>query len=146
MQEPYAWESKEALRKLAIGKKVRVCIEHVKTTNDGRQMTFASVFLSYKVEKNLAAKQLEKGLARTNLNKENLSKHLEELLNAEKKAQDAKLCVYSKHEPPQVIYNDLSQDVKKAKAYEQLLTKRQNRHFQAIVEYCFSGMRFKLRL
>lgn len=109
-------------------------------------MNFGSVFLQLKVEKNLAAKQLEKGLAKTNLNKDNLSKHLEELLNAEKKAIDGKLCLHSKRDPPRTILNDLTQDVKQAKAYEQMLAKRNDRKFAAVVEHCFSGMRFKLRL
>jgi hypothetical protein len=75
-------------------------------------MNFATVFLSYKTEKNLAAQQLGKGLAHSNLSKDNLSKYLEEILNAEKKAVDGKLCLHSKRDPPHIVFNDLSQDVK----------------------------------
>ena len=117
VQEPYGWESKESLRKLSIGKKVRVIIEHskhiqTKQGNTDLQMNFATVFLSYKTEKNLAAQQLAKGLALSNLSKDNLSKYLEEVLNAEKKAVDAKLCLHSKRDPPHIVFNDLSHDVK----------------------------------
>lgn len=51
-------------------------------------MTFASVILpSNKKEKNFAVAQLEKGMASTNLMKsDNVSKYLEDLLVAEKKA------------------------------------------------------------
>ena len=41
--EPYAWESKEALRKLAIGKRVRVEMEYdrVVPTRSGGEMTMS---------------------------------------------------------------------------------------------------------
>jgi staphylococcal nuclease domain-containing protein 1 len=146
VQEDFGWESKESLRKLAIGKKVRCVIEYTKTTENKIQMTFASVFLANKQEKNLAAKQLERGLARSSLNKEHLSRFLEDLLSSEKKAIEAKLCIHSKREPPKIVFNDLTQDVKLAKAYEQMLSKRTDRKFTGVVEYCFSGMRFKIRL
>jgi len=45
VQEDFGWESKESLRKLAIGKKVRAIIEYTKTTENKMQMSFASVFL-----------------------------------------------------------------------------------------------------
>ena len=68
--EPYAWESKESLRKLAIGKKVRVEMEYdrVVPTRTGSQMTmnFGAVTDSQK-NKNLAVVQLERGLIRTNI-------------------------------------------------------------------------------
>ena len=49
--EPYAWESKEALRKAAIGKKVKVVMEFSKTVpgkegSKDRNMDFASVFFA----------------------------------------------------------------------------------------------------
>jgi hypothetical protein len=47
--EPWAWESKEALRKAAIGKKVKVVMEFSRTVpgkgGDDRNMDFASVIL-----------------------------------------------------------------------------------------------------
>lgn len=72
-QEAYGWESKESLRKLAIGKKVRVAIEYarqVPTKNGEMLMNFGSVFLMSKNDKNVAAAQLERGLAKTNLHKD----------------------------------------------------------------------------
>lgn len=89
--EPYSWESKELLRKIAIGKKVRVEMEYSRAiqTKDGTDLTmnFGAVFLVQK-EKNIACMQLEKGLVRTNIMKtgENASKYLEDLLASEKKA------------------------------------------------------------
>ena len=88
--DPYSWESKEALRKATIGKKVKVVMEFSKTVKAGegeRNMDFATVFLE-KNEKNVAALLLEKGLLKTNVTKsgDNASKYLEDLLAAEKKA------------------------------------------------------------
>ena len=47
--EPYAWESKEALRKAVIGKQVKVIMEYSRTVpgkpgEKDRNMDFASVF------------------------------------------------------------------------------------------------------
>ena len=71
--EDYGWESKESLRKLAIGKKVRVEIEFTRVVNLKRggemNMVFATCFL-LKNDKNLAAVQVERGLARNNLSKD----------------------------------------------------------------------------
>ena len=73
--EGYAWESKESLRKIVIGKKLKVVIEYVKSVpNKGGatgeyQMNFASCFL-VKNDKNVAAIQLERGLVKTNLSKD----------------------------------------------------------------------------
>ena len=69
--EPYAWESKENLRKLAIGKQVRVEMEYSKAipSKQGSAdfvMNFGTVFLA-KNNKNLGVCQLEKGLVRTNI-------------------------------------------------------------------------------
>jgi endonuclease YncB( thermonuclease family) len=99
--EPWAWESKEALRKLTIGKKVKVVMEFSKLvpSKDGgkdRNMDFASVFI-IKNNKNVAAALLEKGLLKTSLTKsgDNASKFLEDLLGAERKAVDGKLGIHS---------------------------------------------------
>jgi endonuclease YncB( thermonuclease family) len=55
--EPYSWDSKESLRKIAIGKKVHVEMEYSRTiqTKDGSDLTmnFAAVFLTQK-DKNVA--------------------------------------------------------------------------------------------
>lgn len=59
---------------------------------------------------------------------------------------EAKLCLHSKKEAPKTIFNDLSQNSKLAKDYEAMLFKRKDTKFNAVVEYCFSGMRFKVRL
>lgn len=44
------------------------------------------------------------------------------------------------------MFNDLIQNHKWAKEFEAMVTKRNNRKLKGVVEYCFSGMRFKVRL
>ena len=111
--EPYAWESKEALRKASIGKKVKVVMEYSKTvqtkaSDKDRNMDFASVFLA-KNGKNLSVLLLEKGLLKTNVSKsgDNASKFLEDLLGAERKAVDAKLGIHSSAPAPIRMFNDV---------------------------------------
>lgn len=127
MQEGYAWESKESLRKLCIGKKVKAVIEQTKQVpgkSNEITMLFGSVFLLHKNEKNVAAVQLERGLCKTNLHKDSMSAYLEDVLNAEKKAIDGKLCLHSKREAPNKVFNDLVSNTKQAKEYEQMIMKR----------------------
>jgi staphylococcal nuclease domain-containing protein 1 len=92
--DPWAWDSKEFLRKTTIGKRVRVIMEYsrqVKVGEADKNMDFATVFLD-KNEKNVSVLLLEKGLMKTNVSKsgDNASKYIEDLLAAEKKAVEGK--------------------------------------------------------
>ena len=111
-------------------------------------LNFGAVILTQK-NKNLAVVQLERGLAKTNILKtgENASKYLEDLLAAEKKAQDAKLCLHNtSKDAPIPVFADLIGNPKMAKEYEQMILKRTDKKFAGVVEFCFSGMKFKVRL
>jgi hypothetical protein len=110
-------------------------------------MDFATVFLE-KNDKNVAVILLEKGLIKASLTKsmDNASKYLEDLLAAEKKASESKQEMYSQHPAPIKVFNDLVQDPKKAKQFEAMVMKRPSRKMNGVAEYCFSGMRFKVRL
>jgi staphylococcal nuclease domain-containing protein 1 len=148
--DPWAWDSKEALRKAVIGKKVRVIMEFSRTVKAGeadKNMDFATILID-KNEKNVSTLLLEKGLLKTNVSKsgDNASKYIEDLLAAEKKATDAKLGVYSSSPAPIRVFNDLVANTKRAKEYEAMVMKRPNRKMNGVIEYCFSGMRFKVRL
>jgi endonuclease YncB( thermonuclease family) len=112
-EEPdaWAWDSKEALRKAAIGKRVKVVMEFSRTVKQGeadKNMDFATVFLG-KTDKNVATILLEKGLLKTNVSKsgDNASKYIEDLLSAERKAQDQKLGLHSSAAAPIRVFNDL---------------------------------------
>jgi len=82
-------------------------------------MDFATVFIQ-KNNKNLSVALLEKGLIRTNVSKsgDNASKFLEDLLAAEKRAMDGKLGVFASGAPPMRIFNDVTNNPKKAKSFE----------------------------
>lgn len=144
--DPFAWDSKEALRKLSIGKRVQVIMEFSRTVND-RNMDFATVIVE-KTNKNLACSLLEKGLLKTNVSKsgDNASKFVEDLLASEKKGVDAKQGMFSSAAAPIRVYNDLVANPRKAKDFEAMVMKRPNRKMNGVIEYCFSGMRFKVRL
>jgi len=151
--EPYGWESKEALRKLVIGKKVNVVMEYSRTIpakNEGdadRKMDFASVILQ-KNSKNVSVSLLEQGLLKTNLakNGDNASKFLEDMLAAEKKAADAKKNMHSASIAPVRVFADFVNNPKQAKDFEAMFTKKQSNKVAGVVEHVFSGMRFKVRL
>jgi len=61
-----------------------------------KNMDFATILLD-KNEKNVSAMLLEQGLLKTNVSKsgDNASKFIEDLLAAEKKAQDSKVGLHS---------------------------------------------------
>lgn len=148
--DPWAWESKEELRKLTIGKKVKVVMEFSRTVKAGEQdknRDYATVFLE-KNNKNVSCYLLEKGLLKTNVTKsgDNASKYLEDLLASEKKASDARIALHSNQAAPIRVFNDLVNNPKKSKDFEAMVMKRPNRKMNGVVEYCFSGMRFKVRL
>ena len=111
-------------------------------------MNFASVMIpDKKGDRNLAVKMLEKGLVKNNLIGDNVSKYLEDLLLAEKKAQDNGTALHGKKTPPAATnYIDLVHNPKQAKQYEAMFNKRNLKVFSGVIEYCFSGMRFKVRL
>mmetsp|Transcript_20434 Transcript_20434/g.19419 ORF Transcript_20434/g.19419 Transcript_20434/m.19419 type:complete len:149 (-) Transcript_20434:84-530(-) len=112
-----------------------------------RKMEFGTLFLQ-KNGKNVSCLILERGLAKTNVNKsgDNASRFLEDLLASEKKALDQKLALHNPAPAPLKIYNDMTQNQKKAKSFEAMIMKRPNKKFTGVVEYCFSGMRHKVRL
>lgn len=124
--------------------------DRVVPTRTGGQMSmnFGAV-TDVQKNRNLAAAQLERGLIRTNISRsgDNASKYLEDLLAAEKKASTAKLCLHNtSKQPPIPIFSDLSLNTKQAKEYEAMVMKRKDKTFRGVVEYCFSGMKFKIRL
>ena len=112
------------LRKLTIGKKVKVVMEYGRTVEGkggakDRQMDFGTVF-SHRKNKNLSVALLEQGLLRTNISKsgDNASKFLEDLLAAEKVAADKKIGLHSTKQAPIKEFNDLVSNPKRAKEFE----------------------------
>lgn len=154
--EQWAWESKEFLRKQVIGKKVRVEMEFQKTVpikkgdkEDERNMEFATIF-NQKNDKNVTIASLEKGFSKVALAKFNdeSCKYLEQMIEAEKTAQNSKLGVHSGQQAPIHIFTDLISHPKKLQTFESTLMKkgRSGNNLTGVIEYCFSGQRFKLRI
>jgi endonuclease YncB( thermonuclease family) len=116
-------------------------------SGEERNMDFGTVFLQ-KNGKNVSCILLEKGLLRSTVSKsgDNASKFLEDLLAAEKVATDKKVGVHSPNPAPIRVFHDLTNNPKAAKGFEVMVMKRPNRKLNGVVEYCFSGMRFKVRL
>ena len=111
-------------------------------------MAFGAVTDQQK-NRNFAVSQLERGLLKTNVRHsgENASKYLEDLLAAEKKAADGKLCLHNTtKQPPMQVFADLVSNTKQAREYENMVMARKDKTFKGVVEYCFSGMKYKVRL
>lgn len=149
--EPWAWEAIEFVRKAIIGKKVKIEMEYKREfeIKDGpnkgttREMEFATIFHN---GKNISVQLLEKGFANLRLSKyaEENSKHFEDLIKAEKKSIGQKVGLHNKKPARQYKYIDTSINTKAAKTIERNLM--QSGQLDAVVDYCFSGQKYKLRI
>ncbi len=149
--EPWAWEAKEFIRHHLIGKKVKVEMEFKReieikngpNAGQKRLMEFATIKVN---GKNVSVQLIQKGFAKTNLSKfsEENSKYFEDLMEAEKKANEKKLGVHSKKPANQYKFVDTTQNKNASKTIERAL--KQSGKLDAVVEYVFSGGRFKLRI
>jgi len=149
--EPWAWESKEYVRRQAIGKKVKVELEFQREIEikrgelqgTKRIMEFASIFIG---KTNLAVSVLQKGYAKTSLSKfrEDNSKYFEELMAADTLASTKKIAVYSNKDAKIYRFIDTSKNHKAAKTIYSSLSSKPVLY--GCIEYCFSGQRFKIRI
>lgn len=147
--KPWAWQSKEFLRKLAVGKKARAEFDFSKEMKEGRQMNFYSVIITDGDKSiNLNYEIIFQGLAITNPprgNDNDVSKYLETYLEAEGKAKEGKKGLHSTKNPGIPNYCDLIQaNIKKKKEF---VARNSNlKNVPCVVEYTFSATRFKLRI
>lgn len=147
-KDAYAAESKELLRKLVIGKKVRVVPEYKRTfATEGApssERTFASVF--YNSDKNAAVAVLSEGLATVSQHgqSEERSLHYEVLLEAEEAAKAAKKGMHSGGEPPSSKITDLAAPDARERAKRFLSALTRHGRIRAIVQFIPNGTRFKL--
>ena len=149
--EPWAWESKEFVRRQVIGKKVKVEMEFQreieikkgKYEGQKRQMEFATIFVN---KKNLAELVLEKGFAKTSLSKfkEENSKYFENLIASDTKASNKKAGIHSNKDAKIYRFMDTSKNFKAARTIYTTLTSKQTLY--GVVEFTFSGQKFKIRL
>ena len=150
--QPYSWESKELVRRITIGKKVRVELEFSKNipqkdSEETKQYDFATVFVPGTTKKNLTVLLLENGLANLVIAKfdDTQSKYLEQLTDAEAKGRSRKAGLHSTKNIPVHNFKDLvgPKNIKNAKFYEEYF--RGEGIVTGTVEHCFSGNKFKLR-
>jgi len=108
-------------------------------------MEFATLILKEK-DQNISAQLVQKGFAKPNLSKfaEENSKFVEELVNAEKKAVTAKCGLHSKKEANIYKFVDTTVNAKASKTIESSI--KDQGKLDAVVDYVFSGHRYKLRI
>lgn len=146
--EPYAVESKELLRKLLIGKKVKVTPEYKRTfAPEGQppqERTFATV--TYNNDKNAATALLVEGLATVNRQgqSEERSAHFETLLETEEAARSAKKGMHSSAPPPKSSVTDLTTPDSRERAKRFLSSLQRQGLQRATVQFILNGARFKL--
>ena len=143
--EPYASECKDRLRALTIGKAVKVTVHYEKEIpmgaagNEKRQ--FATVSVGKRVD--VGETLVSEGLATTQRHRDDDEKSIryDELVAAETIAKSVFKGIHSDKEYKSKVVNDLT-DPKKAKTYSGAL--QRTGQTKAIVDYVFSGSRFKL--
>jgi staphylococcal nuclease domain-containing protein 1 len=151
--QPWAFQAKEFLRKSLVGKKVRCEQDYSKTLEDGKKMNFYSLFRQHgkdgKEEKNVNVEILEYGYANyippNPKVDDDVSKYLESYQAAEKVAKEKKVGIFSTKYPGNPNYSDLiAANKTKKREFVNFLINGKN--LQCVVEYCFSGSKFKVRV
>lgn len=155
--EPYAAEAKESLRKILIGKRVKITPEFKRTfpappgadaAAEGTTRTFCSCF--YGGEKNAALVLVAEGLATVlrHRSADERSASYEALLEAEASATAAKRGVHSKELPAtsRAGVTDLTGPLAKERAKSYLGTLSRGGRLRAVVHYVLNGARLKLVL
>jgi staphylococcal nuclease domain-containing protein 1 len=155
--EPFAFEAREFLRKKFVGKKVKVSIDYTRepmgpggTAPTGMMaqmgtMHFASIFDR---QTNLAAEVIAKGYAtyQRHRSDDETSEHLDDLMAAEKAAEEKQLGVHGKEKPPEHRFNDLVGTENSSKAKAMATSIKRLGKVDGVVEYAFNAGRFKTRI
>lgn len=144
--EPYAAESKENLRRMLIGKKVKVVPEYKRTfaAAEGatpQERVFVSVF--YNNERNAAVVQLEAGLAVVSKHgqSDERSLHYELLLEAETEAVTKKKGLHASGEPPRSSVTDLTTPDARERAKRFIPNLTRHGRVRAVVQFIPNGAR-----
>lgn len=146
--EPYAVESKELLRKLLIGKKVRVVPEYRRSFavegTPPQERTFVTLW--YNSDKNAAVTLLSEGLAAVARHgqADERSLHYETLLETEETARAAKKGLHAAGEAPRASVADLTLPTARERAKRFLSALQRQGRTRAIVQFIPNGTRFKL--
>ena len=151
--QPWAFQAKEYLRKGIVGKELKCVYDYAKTiAKEGaptRRMKFYTVYYN-KGDDEVCANVvlLENGLASLavfKIEEGEPSKELDAMRTAELKAKEKKCGLHSNKNPPNANYSDLiSSNKNKKKEFTSFVTGLSKT--ECVVEYCFSGSKFKLRI
>ena len=142
--EPYAIECKDRLRQLTVGKSAKVEVHYerdIPLATGTEKLAFGT--LSVGKRNDIGELLVSEGLATTQRHREDEEKspNYDALCLAEASAKETKKHIHASEEYKKPTTNDLT-DPKKAKAYSGSLMRAGN--MKAVVEYVFSGSRFKV--
>ncbi len=156
--QPWAWQAREFIRKVCVGKALRCEFDYSRTLpKDGKKMNFYSVFrhqgkesdsdANTNLDKNLNVDLLEHGYATFVIPRvdDEISKHLDLYSAADKTSKEKKTGLNSTKSPGLFNFSDLiSANREKKKNFTKFLVGKKN--VPCVVEYCFSSTKFKLRI
>ena len=162
--KPWAFQSKEFIRKKLVGKTLICELDYIHTINlenlskkdleknkdSKRVMKFYTVYYPDEKKQNICinVELIENGLANlTNYKIEegNPSKEFDSMLRAEQEAKKNKVGLHSTKVPPLCTYSDLIVSGKtKKKEFVNFLTGLQN--MNCVIDFCFSATKLKLRI
>ena len=162
--KPWAFQSKEFVRKKLVGKNLKCVLDYIHTINldnskskgpqgakaSRRTMKFYTVYYQNGKDETecINVELIQNGLANvTNYKIEegNPSKEFDLMLKGEQAAKQNKVGLYSPKTPPLCNYSDLLASGKtKKKEFINFLTGLV--HLDCVVDYCFSANKFKLRI
>lgn len=152
--EPFSWEAKEHLRRLIIGKKVEVNVEHTRIPKQEegsavpkKPMTFVDILTADGKCINVEMTALGLVMALNPRLDEALGEYYQEIADAAAKAKKEKKGInHVGKTPPLHTYQSLiGHPNQKTLAYYQDLF-RKTPNVNGVVEYCFSGSRYKIRI
>ena len=157
--KPWAFQSKEFIRKKLVGKILMCDLDYIHTINvenspkkeeTKRVMKFYTVYYQNDKKENqcINVELIENGLANlTNFKIEqgNPSKEFDSMIKAEQEAKNQKVGIYSSKVPSLCTYSDLIVAGKtKKKEFTNFLSGINNMH--CVIDFCFSASKLKLRL
>jgi len=160
--KPWAFQSREFIRKKLVGKILKCDLDYIHTVNldpskvkgpiksTQRVMKFYTIYYTNDKDESkcINVEIIENGLANlTNFKIEEggPSKEFDAMLKAEQEAKKNQVGLYSKKTPPLCTFSDLLSSGKiKKKEFVNFLTGLVN--LDCVVDFCFSASKFKLRI
>ncbi|MCQ2819654.1 MAG: thermonuclease family protein [archaeon] len=155
--QPWAFQAKEYLRRILVGRKIKCIHDYSKVTQkDDRMMNFYTVYHTvdnkkskdYGIEKCINVELCENGYATLTtyeIDNGHPTQEVENMMNGEQSAKEKKVGIHSKKIPPIINYSDLI-IASKAKKKEFISFLIGLSDTKCVVDFCFSGYGYKLRL